>query len=98
MLVGYARISTNDQAPALQLDTLKQAGRDRVYTETASGQQRDRSELKAALGYMRAGDTLVVWRLDRLAPVREATRPWPNLRTIAGARREGQGRRVAAPP
>ena len=53
MLVGYARISTNDQAPALQLDTLKQAGRDRVYTETASGQQRDRSELKAALGYMR---------------------------------------------
>ena len=53
MLVGYARISTNDQAPALQFDTLKQAGRDRVYTETASGQQRDRSELKAALDYMR---------------------------------------------
>ena len=53
MLVGYARISTNDQAPALQLDTLKQAGRDRVYTETASGLQRDRSELRAALDYMR---------------------------------------------
>ena len=53
MLVGYARISTHVQAPALQLDALKQAGRDRVYTETASGQQRDRSELKAALDYMR---------------------------------------------
>ena len=53
MLVGYARISTNDQAPALQLDALKQAERDRVYTKTASAPQRDRSELKAALSYMR---------------------------------------------
>ena len=67
MLLGYARISTNDQAPALQLAALKQVGRDRVYTETASGAQRDRSELKPALDYMRSGDTLVVWRLDRLA-------------------------------
>ena len=53
MLVGYARISTHVQDPALQLDALKQVGRDRVYTETASGPQRDRSELKAALDYMR---------------------------------------------
>ena len=53
MLVGYARTSTSDQAPAVQLDALKQAGRDRVYTETASAPQRDRSELKAALDYMR---------------------------------------------
>ena len=53
MLIGYARISTHVQAPALQLDTLKQVGRDRVYTETASGLQRDRSELRAALDYMR---------------------------------------------
>ena len=53
MLVGYARTSTNDQAPAVQLDALKQAGRDRVYTETASAPQRNRSELKAALDYMR---------------------------------------------
>lgn len=67
MLVGYARVSTSDQDPALQLDALEQAGCDRVYTETASGAQRDRPELKAALDYMRSGDTLVVWRLDRLA-------------------------------
>ena len=67
MLVGYARVSTSDQDPALQLDALKRAGCDRVYTETASGAQRDRPELKAALDYMRSGDTLVVWRLDRLA-------------------------------
>ena len=53
MLVGYARISTHVQDPALQLDALKQVGRDRVYSETASGPQRDRSELKAALDYMR---------------------------------------------
>ena len=53
MFVGYARISTHDKAPALQLGALKQAGRVRVYTETASGPQRDQSELKAALDYMR---------------------------------------------
>jgi len=67
MLVGYARVSTHDQDPALQHDALEKAGCERVFTETASGGQRDRPELKAALDYMRAGDTLVVWWLDRLA-------------------------------
>ena len=67
MLVGYARVSTQDQTPALQLDALKAAGCDRVFQEKASGAQRDRPELAAALDYMRAGDTLVVWKLDRLA-------------------------------
>jgi DNA invertase Pin-like site-specific DNA recombinase len=67
MLVGYARVSTRDQNHALQLDALKAAGCERVYTEKASGAQRDRPELKAALDYTRAGDTLVVWKLDRLA-------------------------------
>jgi len=67
MLVGYARVSTHDQNPALQHDALEKAGCERVFTETASGAQRDRPELKAALDYMRPGDTLVVWRLDRLA-------------------------------
>ena len=56
MLVGYARISTHVQDPALQFDALKQVGRDRIYTETASGPQRDRSELKAALDYMRPAE------------------------------------------
>ena len=67
MLIGYARVSTQEQDLALQLDALKAAGCDRIYEERASGAQRDRPELKAALSYMRAGDTLVVWKLDRLA-------------------------------
>ena len=67
MLIGYARVSTQEQDLALQLDALKAAGCQRTYEERASGAQRDRPELKAALGYMREGDTLVVWKLDRLA-------------------------------
>ncbi len=67
MLVGYARVSTREQNQALQLDALRAAGCERVYTEKASGAQRERPELKAALDYARAGDTLVVWKLDRLA-------------------------------
>ena len=67
MLVGYARVSTQDQDLALQLDALTAAGCERVFTEKASGAQRERPQLQAALGYMRPGDTLVVWKLDRLA-------------------------------
>jgi DNA invertase Pin-like site-specific DNA recombinase len=67
LFVGYARVSTRDQNPALQIDALTGAGCDRVFTEKASGAQRDRPELRAALDYIRAGDTLVVWKLDRLA-------------------------------
>lgn len=67
MFVGYARVSTRDQNPASQIDALKAAGCDRVFLEKASGANRDRPELKAALDYLRAGDTLVVWKLDRLA-------------------------------
>ena len=67
MHVGYARVSTLDQNPQLQIDALKQAGCERLYVEKASGAHRDRPELKAALAYMRPGDTLVVWQLSRLA-------------------------------
>ena len=67
MLVGYARVSTQDQKPELQLDALKLAGCEKVFQEKASGAQRDRPELKAALDYIRQGDTIVVWKLDRLA-------------------------------
>ena len=67
MLVGYARVSTQEQDFALQLDALKTAGCNRVFEEKASGAQRERPALKAALEYMRQGDTLVVWRLDRFA-------------------------------
>jgi DNA invertase Pin-like site-specific DNA recombinase len=67
MLIGYARVSTQDQNPALQLDALKAAGCEKVFVEKASGAQRDRPELMAALDYVRSGDSLVVWKLDRLA-------------------------------
>jgi DNA invertase Pin-like site-specific DNA recombinase len=67
MLIGYARVSTQDQNPALQLDALKRGGCEKTFTEKASGAQRDRPELRAALDFMRKGDTLVVWKLDRLA-------------------------------
>jgi DNA invertase Pin-like site-specific DNA recombinase len=63
MLVSYPRVSAQDQRPELQLDALKAAGCERVYTERASGAQRDRPELKAELDFVREGDTLVVWTL-----------------------------------
>jgi DNA invertase Pin-like site-specific DNA recombinase len=67
MRVGYARVSTQEQTPRAQLDSLKAAGCERIFEEKASGARRDRPQLKAALDFMRAGDTLVVWKLDRLA-------------------------------
>lgn len=65
-LIGYARVSTWDQNPDLQKDALKVAGCKRIFTDHASGTRTDRPELNAALDYARPGDTLVVWRLDRL--------------------------------
>lgn len=67
MLVGYARVSTQDQKPHLQTDALQAEGCNKIFSEKASGAQRDRPELKAALDYIRTGDMLVVWKLDRLA-------------------------------
>lgn len=67
MLVGYARVSTQDQDPELQVDALRKAGCEKIFTEKASGAKRDRPELIAALEYARDGDTIVVWKLDRLA-------------------------------
>jgi DNA invertase Pin-like site-specific DNA recombinase len=67
MLIGYARVSTRDQNAHLQLDALREAGCEKIFEETATGARRDRPELSAALEFMRAGDTLVVWKLDRLA-------------------------------
>lgn len=66
MLVGYARVSTIDQDTALQLDALKRAGVRRVYQDKGSGIG-PRPQLQAAIARLRAGDTLVVWKLDRIA-------------------------------
>lgn len=67
MKVGYARVSTKDQNTDLQIDELKKAGCEKIFEEQASGAQRNRPQLTAALNFVRAGDTLVVWKLDRLA-------------------------------
>jgi DNA invertase Pin-like site-specific DNA recombinase len=66
MLIGYARVSTTDQTLDLQKDALEKAGCNRIFTDTASGAKAERTGLDEALNYVRAGDTLVVWRLDRL--------------------------------
>jgi len=65
-LIGYARVSTTEQDPILQVDALTAAGCDRIYKDQASGAVADRPELARALDHLRAGDTLIVWRLDRL--------------------------------
>src|SRR5438067_7729853 len=64
--VGYARVSTFEQILDLQQDALHAAGCTRIFTDTASGGRSDRPGLQQALDYVREGDVLVVWRLDRL--------------------------------
>src|SRR5512135_1146973 len=66
MLIGYARVSTLEQTLALQQDALTKAGCERTFTDTASGSLAQRPGLTEALAFARPGDTLVVWRLDRL--------------------------------
>jgi len=64
--VGYARVSTVDQDPVLQLDALAAAECKKVFEDRASGARADRSGLRAAFDYVRDGDVLIVWKLDRL--------------------------------
>jgi DNA invertase Pin-like site-specific DNA recombinase len=86
MLIGYARISTGDQTLDLQRDALAVAGCGRVFEDVASGAKASRPGLEEALSYLRAGDTLVVWRLDRLG------RSLPHLiETIAALAERGIG-------
>jgi DNA invertase Pin-like site-specific DNA recombinase len=66
MLIGYARVSTQDQTLDLQTDALKQSGCEKIFTDTTSGAKSERPGLQDAMNHLRAGDTLVVWRLDRL--------------------------------
>ncbi|GAB2553301.1 recombinase family protein [Spirosoma aerophilum] len=66
MKLGYARVSTQDQNLALQLDALNAAGCSKIFQEKASGSKTERPELKRLLEIIREGDTLMIWKLDRL--------------------------------
>ena len=66
MLIGYARVSTPEQDLTLQLDALREAGCERTFTDKASGTKANRAGLAEALSHARAGDVVVVWKLDRL--------------------------------
>ena len=66
MLIGYARVSTYEQTLNPQQDALEKAGCTRIFTDTTSGAKTERKGLEAALSYVRSGDSVVVWRLDRL--------------------------------
>ncbi len=84
--VGYARVSTLDQDVSLQLDALAAAGCAKVFEDCASGASADRAGLQAALDYVRDGEVLVVWKLDRLG------RSLPHLiETVADLERRGVG-------
>jgi len=67
MQIGYARVSTGEQTTVSQIDALATAGCDRVFEETASGARTDRPVLAEAIEYLREGDVLVAWKLDRVA-------------------------------
>lgn len=66
MKIGYARVSTEDQNLDLQLDALNKFGCDKVFQEKVSGVSKNRKEFESMLAHLRAGDTVVVWKLDRL--------------------------------
>ena len=66
MLIGYARVSTQEQQLDLQLDALKAIGCEKIFTDVASGSKTERPGFLEALTFARAGDTIIVWKLDRL--------------------------------
>ena len=66
MLIGYARVSKTEQHLELQLDALNKAGCEQIFTDKITGSKIERKGLEEALSHLRKGDTLVVWRLDRL--------------------------------
>ncbi|NTG78130.1 recombinase family protein [Agrobacterium rhizogenes] len=85
-LIGYSRVSTEDQTIAAQLMELHDAESARIFEETASGANHDRPQLAVALDYMREGDTLVLWKLDRLARSMKQL-----IETVEGLKKQGIG-------
>lgn len=80
MKIGYARVSTREQSFDLQLDALRRAGCEKIYQEIVSGAQAIRPQLDLMLDHLRAGDVLIIWKLDRLGALAAAsgrTRSWP---------------------
>jgi DNA invertase Pin-like site-specific DNA recombinase len=67
MIIGYARVSTQDQNPDYQVDALEKSGCEQIFQEKMTGKLRERPELSQCLRMLRTGDTLIVWKLDRLA-------------------------------
>src|SRR5437588_11779098 len=86
MLIGYARVSTDDQNLDLQRDALQKAGCEQIFTDQVSGTKANRPGLTDALSHLRSGDTLVVWRLDRLG--RSLTHL---IATVTGLQERGVG-------
>lgn len=85
-LIGYARVSTAGQELTMQIDALKREGCFRIFEDVASGAKTARPGLDAALAYLRPGDTLIVWKLDRLG------RSLPHLvQTVESLRERGVG-------
>ena len=67
MVIGYARVSTQDQNPDFQVDALEKAGCEQIFQEKFTGKLRERPELSQCLRMLRKRDVLIVWKLDRLA-------------------------------
>ena len=87
-LIGYARVSTAEQDTALQTDALRKAGCEGIFEDTISGAKAERPGLASALAYLRDGDVLVLWRLDRLG------RSLLGVFEVADARREAKTQEV----
>ncbi len=84
MLIGYSRVSTFDQNPDLQKDALDKAGCEKIFTDTISGTVSQRPGLTKAKEILRRGDTLVVWRLDRLGRSLKDLIDWMNYLDTEG--------------
>jgi len=84
MLIGYARVSTLDQNPDLQIDDLEKVGCEKIYVDKASGSVQERPELDKMKSMLREGDTLIIWKLDRLSRSLKHLIEWMEFRDREG--------------